>query len=246
MQTTRFEHPLTEQVRTYLRIEFLLQQIEQSQELTSPWMAQSLFKGVIELLELLEQGQLKTEILKDLERQKGKLELWLGVPSVNQDVLKSIISKVSSCSQQLSRGPRLNLLLKDQRLLKSVRQRISIPGGCCSFDLPLFHLWLNKPVIERQHLSHKWWQQLSPLREVITLLLQLIRSSGQQQTHIAKNGFFHIETKDALLLQLNIESKLDIYPIISGNSKRVAIRFLPFNDDSHPPEELSFQLTVFR
>jgi cell division protein ZapD len=36
--------------------------------------------------------------------------------------------------------------LREDRLIGLVRQRLSIPGGCCSFDLPTLHMWLHMPA----------------------------------------------------------------------------------------------------
>ncbi len=64
-------------------------------------------------------------------------------------------SRIEALVQQLSGGERINFraayraISGEDRLIALVRQRLSIPGGCCSFDLPTLHIWLHLPQAQR-------------------------------------------------------------------------------------------------
>lgn len=240
----RYEHPLNERVRVYLRLEFLLKQIEQSMSLEDPWQYQVLLRGIFELLELFEQGQIKMDLIKDLERHKIKLNKWSGLNNVNQDMLKDMLEQLGHISETLISMPKLDLEFKRDRLLSNVRQRMSIPGGCCSFDVPMLHRWLSKEQVEKQHSSYAWWEALSPVNEAITLLLRLTRESGQFTSQAASAGFYQDETENAEMLRLEIPTEFDIYPVISGNKNRFAIRFTPFDEENSVPDLIEFRLAV--
>lgn len=77
MQNTRFEHPLNEKVRIYLRLEFLLHQMTHSCQLHDPWQHQIFFRALFELLEILDQVQVKADLAKDLEKQRNKFKTGL-------------------------------------------------------------------------------------------------------------------------------------------------------------------------
>lgn len=71
--TVLFEHPLNEKMRTWLRIEFLLQQLHGQRALSETAIALTFFRTVSDLLDVLERGEVRTELLKELERQQQKL-----------------------------------------------------------------------------------------------------------------------------------------------------------------------------
>jgi len=71
-----FEHPLNEKMRTWLRIEFLVQQLSNSLPVNNHTSALHFFRNVGDLLDVLERGEVRTELLKELERQHRKLQAW--------------------------------------------------------------------------------------------------------------------------------------------------------------------------
>jgi cell division protein ZapD len=240
----RYEHPLNERVRIYLRLEYLLKQIEQSIALEEAWQHQVLFRGIFELQELFEQGQIKIDLIKDLERHKMKLNKWIGLNNVNQDMLKDMLDQLNLISDTLLKMPKLESEFKQDRLLSNVRQRMSIPGGCCSFDVPMLHSWLAKQQAEKQHYTYAWWEMLSPINEAITLLLRLTRESGQFAFRAAKGSFFQEETENAEMLRIEIPKEFDMYPVISGSKNRFAIRFTPFDEENSVPEIIDFRIAI--
>ncbi len=79
MLTNRFEHPLNEKVRIYLRLEYLLRQMTHASQLNDQWQHQIFFRALFDLLEILDQIQLKSELAKDLDKQRTKLKSWLNI-----------------------------------------------------------------------------------------------------------------------------------------------------------------------
>jgi len=79
-----FEHPLNEKMRTWLRVEFLLNQLHDTVPVTDSVSALGVFRIISDLLDIFERGDMRTELLKELERQQQKLRAWLDVPGVDQ------------------------------------------------------------------------------------------------------------------------------------------------------------------
>ncbi|MDQ1227178.1 cell division FtsZ-interacting protein ZapD [Pantoea ananatis] len=75
-----FEHPLNEKMRTWLRVEFLIDQLHDIMPLENTATALTFFRLVGELLDIFERGDMRTELLKELERQQTKLRAWADVP----------------------------------------------------------------------------------------------------------------------------------------------------------------------
>ncbi len=156
-----FEHPLNEKMRTWLRVEFLIDQLHDIMPLENTATALTFFRLVGELLDIFERGDMRTELLKELERQQTKLRAWADVPGVDMSVVDALRDKLKAQSVLLNSAPRMGQQLREDRLIALVRQRLSIPGGCCSFDLPGLHIWLHLPQATRDAQVTRWMETLS-------------------------------------------------------------------------------------
>ncbi len=129
MQTqVLFEHPLNEKMRTWLRIEFLIQQLTVNLPIVDHAGALHFFRNVSELLDVFERGEVRTELLKELDRQQRKLQTWIGVPGVDQSRIEALIQQLKAAGSVLISAPRIGQFLREDRLIALVRQRLSIPG----------------------------------------------------------------------------------------------------------------------
>ena len=212
-----FEHPLNEKMRTWLRIEFLIQQLSVNLPIADHAGALHFFRNIGDLLDVFERGEVRTELLKELERQQRKLQAWVEVPGVDQSRIDSLRQQLKSAGSILISAPRIGQTLREDRLIGLVRQRLSIPGGCCSFDLPTLHIWL--------HLAQSY-------------------RDAQVETWLASlNGFYQDNGEDADLLRLQLPLDSQLYPQISGHKSRFAIRFMPLDSENgQVPERLDFEL----
>ena len=238
-----FEHPLNEKMRTWLRVEFLLQQLSVHLPLSDHADALHFFRNVGDLLDVFERGDTRTELLKELERQQRKLQAWSDVPGVDLSRIEAVRQQLKASGAVLMSAPRIGQQLREDRLIGLVRQRLSIPGGCCSFDLPTLHMWLHLPQEQRDAQIAVWLDSLTPLTQTLTLILDLIRNAAPFRRQTSLNGFYQDNGDDADLLRLQLSLEDQLYPQISGHKSRFAIRFMPL-DSEHGvvPERLDFEL----
>ncbi len=145
MSTHYFEHPLNEKTRIYLRVEALLSQLDTSSQFKDELQHLLFFRSLFDLLEIFEQIQLKTELAKDIEKQRLAYKSWLNVDGVDQDTLHDILHEVDVVHSELMTAERFGQSLKEDRFLSTIRQRFNLPGGACCFDLPALHHWLHLP-----------------------------------------------------------------------------------------------------
>jgi len=123
------------------------------------------------------------------------------------------------------------------------RQRLGIPGGCCSFDLPTLHIWLHQPQAQRDRDVQEWLDGLQPLNKALTSVLDLIRQAAPFRQQISLNGFFQDNAEGADLLRLRLSLDNQLYPQVSGHKTRYAIRFLPLDSEKgQVPARLTFEL----
>lgn len=209
-----FEHPLNEKMRTWLRIEFLLQQLESQRISANITNTLIFFRTLSNLIDVLERVDVRTELVKELEHQQNKLKPWVDVPGVDKVLINSLRSQLKDRSEILMSAPRIGQSLKANRFINLVRQRLSIPGSCCSFDLPALHMWLHLPQIHRDEDVNSWLKTLLPLNQAITSILDLIRKSDPFRNQISLNGFFQDNPEGAYLLRIQLSTAHQLYPQI--------------------------------
>ncbi|PPI87980.1 cell division protein ZapD [Candidatus Pantoea edessiphila] len=238
-----FEHPLSEKMRTWLRIEFLINQLDETTPINKTIHALIFFRLIDELLDIFERGDIRTQLLKELERQKQKLLMWSNIPGVDIDIIDTIHSKLKTHSEQLMKSPRIGQQLREDNLISIVRQRLNIPGGCCSFDLPGLHIWLHFLEEIRNNQVKNWIETLSPVHNTLSIILDLIRKGGTFRTQTSLNGFYQDNAGGADLLRLQLEIENLIYPKISGHKSRFSIHFMPLDKENITiPLKFNFQI----
>ncbi len=244
MTTQYFEHPLNEKTRIYLRVEALLHQLDVSSRFSDDLQHLNFFRGLFDLLEIFEQIQLKSELAKDIEKQRLTYRTWLNVDGVDQDMLKSILQEVDQAHSELMSAERFGQSLKEDRFLSAIRQRFNLPGGSCCFDLPALHHWLHLPCEHKQQDARNWLESLSSLSNALKLWLRLTRETGHFQTRVAHNAFFQSDAEEANILRLNIPMHYSVYPMISGHKNRFAIKFIEFQNGQAYTGDVEFKLAV--
>ena len=244
MTTHYFEHPLNEKTRIYLRVEALLHQLDVSAKFSDDLQHLNFFRALFDLLEIFEQIQLKSELAKDIEKQRQTYRNWLNFDGVDQNTLQEILQEVDQVHSQLMAAERFGQRLKEDRFLSAIRQRFNLPGGACCFDLPALHHWLHLSNQEKQADASNWMESLGALSNALQLWLKLTRETGRFITQQAHNGFYQSDAEDANILRLNIPMQYGVYPMISGHKNRFAIKFIEFKSGQAFAGDVAFELAV--
>lgn len=244
MTTHYFEHPLNEKTRIYLRVESLLRQLDNSSHFSDGSQHLVFYRSLFDLLEIFEQIQLKSELAKDIEKQRLTYRNWLNIEGVDQEMLRKILDDVDIAHSHLMSAERFGQSLKEDRFLSAIRQRFNLPGGACCFDLPALHHWLHLPNEQKQADVAVWLNSLSPLAGALKLWLRLTRETGLFKEQLAKAGFFQSDAEEANILRLEIPMHLGVYPMISGHKSRFAIKFIEFSSGQAYPSDVNFRLAV--
>lgn len=229
-----YEYPFNERIRTYLRLEQLFQRLAEllprTQAVDHHFAIQTLF----EILEAASRSDLKTEVLKDLERQKQVFNGYRGNPAIAESVLDDFIERLDRSFNALREEGRIGHALLQDDSLMAIRSRMAIPGGTCAFDLPAYHHWQHQPSEQRQHDLNTWAQGLADLATPVQLLLQLLRNTGAPHKVVTQNGLFQQnlpQNRTFQLLRLQMDPTLGLVPEISGNRLLFSVRLLQRGDD---------------
>ena len=230
-----YEYPFNERIRTYLRLEHLFLRLTElvgrEQALDHHFALTTIF----EIMDVGARADLKSDVLKDLDKQKHILDAYRGNPAIAEGVLDEVINQLGNCFQTLNSLPgKAGQVLTENDWLMSIRSRISIPGGTCEFDLPAYYAWQHKSIEQRQKDLAQWTATLTPLADSIHLLLKLLRDSGSPQKVVANAGQFQQnlpQGRTFQLLRLALNPSLDLIPEISGNRLMVSIRLMRNGED---------------
>lgn len=230
-----YEQPLSERIRTFLRLECLFLQANYTLSGTSPWDSRATLSTLFEILNVMGRADLKGELLKELERHGAALTRLEQVPEVDQQRLNQILDQLDAQVDRLHAVEgQLGQALRQSEFINSIRQRASIPGGTCDFDLPAYHFWLERPAAERQHDLQVWLNTLDPVRSAVALILNLIRESATPSRERAQAGFLQ-KSLDAdvpcQLVRVGVPLTLPYYAEISGGKHRITVRFMEHTKD---------------
>jgi cell division protein ZapD len=245
-----YEQPLNERIRTFLRLEFLFSQASQHLYDNSEWGSRSTLISLLDILSIFGRTDLKTEVLKELERHTATLNRLESNPEVDRNRLKKELADLKSLGSKLreTSGP-IAADLKENEFLSSIQQRVAIPGGTCDFDLPGFHFWLQQPAKQRTRDLANWLNRFGAIAEAIQAILRLVRESAVLKSETAEAGFFQ-KTLDPnhppLLVRVAVDRKVPYYAEISGGRHRFTVRFMQSStEEGHvrqATENIAFQL----
>ena len=229
MTNAVYEFPLNEKVRTYLRLEQLFKQLNQVKSASEEWQFMNFFDALFTLLDLLERLDIRNDVLKDIEVHEKNLVHWSQHPKIDTEALQAALQKIIKLRDTLKNSKKVGASLKEDKFLSSIRQRFSIPGGTCSFDLPNLHYWLKQPLEKNLEQISTWMNELKLICDAIDITLSFLRERGRFTAIEAPNGFYQGVAEDKIEL-IRIYSAIDkgFYPILSGNKYRYAIRFMLF------------------
>ena len=186
-----YEQPLSERIRTFLRLEFLFRRGRYLLQQESPWASRLTFEVIIDVMAVLGRADLKKEIIKELERHSATLYALSRNPKVAQERLQAVRDEVHSMLQALhERDTPPGNELRHNELLNAVRQRSSIPAGTCDFDLPAFHYWLEQSGSQRRLDLNDWFSTFSSFESSVGLCLRIVRESAAATREVASGGFF--------------------------------------------------------
>lgn len=245
-----YEYPFNERLRTYLRLEQLFRRLGELIPRQHPLDHHYALVTVFEIMDVAARADLKSDVLKDLEKQKHQLDGYRGNPSISEAVLDGIIAQLDRCFAGLNaQTGKAGQALAENDWLMSIRSRVGIPGepaaSICRPTTPGSTMPPAAPAGSGSLGDHP-----RPLAESLYVLLKLLRDSGVPQKVAADHGQFQQtlpQGRTFQLLRLRIDPSLDLIPEISGNRLIVSVRLMRQHDDGKlhaANEDAAFELTL--
>src|SRR5262245_23494133 len=225
----KFEQPLTERMRTFMRVEFLYEQTLFHVDEPTEFSARAAVAALLEILTILGRGDVRTDVMKELERHAEMLGRYRSQPGVDPARLNGLIDNVEELRRRVAEaGASLVNPLKECEFLNTIRHRSAIPGGTCMFDLPDYGYWLHLPATERRRQLDSWIGKLRPLCDAVAEVLWLTREATEADNCVAQGGFYQHSvdrTEQLSLVRVLLPASAGIYPEVSAGQHRFTVRF---------------------
>ena len=227
----RYEYPLNERVRTLLRLEDLFDRLDWLVGGEHPYNHHAALVTLFEIADVAARGDLKTDLLQELERQRSTLSALRNNPDVEQARLDGVLHEIDQAYAGIHRlAGRIGQHLKEDEWLNAVRQRAIIPGGLCEFDLPAYHRWQHEPAELRRRNLDQWLEPMLPVRSGLDIVLRLMRESCRPGMQQAINGVYQqmLESgaRPAQMIRIGVDEEFSGVPEISANKYMLNIRFV--------------------
>lgn len=224
-----YEYPLNERIRTLLRLEDLFDRVDFFIAQDAPLDHQAALTSIFEILEVASRGDLKSDLLQELDRQRLFLEALRGNPAISEQRLDAVVAEIEATfAGLLASAGKTGLHLRENEWLMTIKQRAAIPGGICEFDLPSYHHWLHRDHTLRRFDLEAWRLPLNSVAAALRIVLRLLRESGKSTSLIAYAGLFQQTPMEraAHMLRLTLRRDIGCVPEISANKYALNIRFI--------------------
>jgi len=212
-----------------LRLEDLFARLDQYIGADDTYTHHGALGVLFEIIEVTSRGELKSDLLQELERQKRILAALRSNPEISEDALDAMLGKIESVSAQLlTFSGKIGQHIRDNEWLMLIKQRACIPGGMCEFDLPSYHYWQNQDASLRRTDLESWVFPLRPIQEGLQILLKLLRENCKTHQFTAHQGSFQQMQggRVAQMLRVILDENLPCVPEISANKYALNIRFV--------------------
>ena len=241
-----YEYPFNERIRTLLRLEDLFEKadyfIQQKGALEHHVALVTLF----EILEVASRADLKMDLIQELERQRQSLLGFRNNPAISEEALSGALYELEQASASLlAMAGKIGQHLRDNDWLMGIKSRATIPGGVCEFDLPSYHYWQHLAPEGRKSELMGWLRPFLPLSEGLSIVLRLLRNSGNVEHQVAPGGSFQRMMSGVVsqMVRVMMAPQAAFVPEISANKYALNIRFTR-PDSEHRPRQCESSVDV--
>lgn len=246
-----YEFPLNERIRLLVRLEQLFSQLDYFRQGVTVWDVRASVSVLIQLVELSNRSDLRSEVMQELDRQTTALNRMSGLQSgVDHRMLGQTIEHLETLNKNLFSEPgKPGLSLMEDDLFKSLVQRSNLPGGVTSFDIPAYHFWLEGSSERRSLQVNQWVRSFQPVRDAVEAVMNFIRTSALPAREESISGFYQKSLDHTLpyqMIRISLPKSSLCYAEISGGRHRFTVRFMQKDANGRSvqiTDDVSFHLT---
>ncbi|MDO4433841.1 MAG: cell division protein ZapD [Alysiella sp.] len=222
-----FDHPLSERVRSLIRIEHLFNRFKHTLAGEDKWSHHVAIGSLFEIMECSSRADLKLEILQELERQRQ-------IISRNQ-ANNPVLDRLNQATQNLQEiQQKFGQHIRENEWLMALKQRFAVAGGTTPVELPSYYFWQKQAAEQRRQDLETWSQAMMPTYQATELLLEILRSHALTSECQANKGNYQHNSMahNIHLLTIEIPMGENALPEVSANKYFTHIRFLSTDQNS--------------
>lgn len=248
-----YEVPLNEAIRICLQLESLFHQFNKMSQSTTSHASRSAMNALLKIIDLTDRPDLKSKLSQTLTQYATTFSQFNQSAKVDAKKLQTTLKKLDELNHYLhTNHARLGDALRQNDFLYQIKSNLANPGGVSDFRLPAYVLWQNKSSLEKNKDLMEWMSVFQPLRDIITVILQLTRDSAPLETVQGENGFY-VQSLNPLtpcqLVRVILPVQMNLYPEFATGKHRVTIRFLTpsyfgSGKSTQSQDVISFQLGI--
>ena len=116
-----YEHPLNEKTRTLLRLEHLFRKTAFYLPQGDTWASRASIDGLIDMVAIFSRADIKADLIKELDRHRGKLAGIRGSRGIDDERLGKILENIQFASDGvLGLQGQIGQSLRDNEFLKTI------------------------------------------------------------------------------------------------------------------------------
>ena len=222
----RFDHPLSERVRSLIRIEHLFNRFNHTMQSDDKWSHHVALSSLFEIMDCSSRAELKLDILQELERQRQ---------AVRNKGNRALLDRIQKTSQDLQDvQQKFGQHIRENEWLMALKQRIVVAGGTTPVELPSYYFWQKQPAQQRREDLQRWSQVMMPTHHATNLLLEILRANQRVLDCKAVQGNYEHNrlAQSVHLLSIEIVKDEDVLPEVSANKYFTHVRFVQASRDS--------------
>jgi cell division protein ZapD len=225
-----YEYPFSERIRTLLRLEDIFDKTLFFVQKNASREHHAALMALFEIFEVASRADLKMDLLQELERQRQSLLNSKKQPDVSEEILSGALYEIEQASASiLAMVGKIGQHIRESEWLMGIKSRAVIPGGVCEFDLPSYHYWQHLAPEKRREYLNGWLKPFLPLNSGLSIVLRLLRRSGEFTHQVARGGLFQMMPNGNAPQMVRVTPKPDLplVPEVSANKYVINIRFVP-------------------
>ncbi len=226
-----YEHPFTERMRLFLRLEALFMQAEAFKMAGDQYQSQLCLDAMFALHDLTNRYELRAELLRELERIRHALGQISKRKGADIRLINDTLKKINQHSKTLHElGPNHIGRVRNVRFLNDIRNKNSGDLGCYLFELPALQHWMGQSPTERQRQIRTWLLEFLPLKKVLEFILKFTRENREEEDLVASYGAYVHKMEELYgpqqLLRIILPKNAQVFPRLTGDKSRFVIRFM--------------------
>ena len=99
-----YEYPFNERIRTYLRLEHLIGRLAQLLPRDGALDHHYALVTIFEVMDVTSRADIKSDVLKDLDRQKAHFAAFRGNPAISEASLDAVLERLDDVMDSFSPG----------------------------------------------------------------------------------------------------------------------------------------------